>query len=118
MSDSTVGQSFSDRTFQLCTASDSVSSLLAADPALAPGEAWHKLFGHHVGKPKSSHAADDAGKGPVSKEALERAAKCGKWGPTQPSDLFLRVRPLPKDLPLSSPELRPGSLHSVSACSV
>lgn len=83
---------FSDETYKLCTSGESVSALLAADPTLAPGDAWHKLFGHHVSKATtSSHAADDAGKNEVSKADLERAAKCGKWGPTQPSELFLRV---------------------------
>jgi len=85
------GASFSDQVYKLCTSDESVSSVLAADPKLAPGDAWKKLYGHHAGRPKSAHAADDAGKGAVSQEALDRAAKCGKWGPTQPSDLFLRV---------------------------
>lgn len=80
----------SDNIFALCTSSESVSSLLAQDPTLAPGEAWKKLYGHHVSKP-SSKDVNAAGKGSVSKEELERAAKCGKWGPTQPSELFLRV---------------------------
>ncbi len=82
---------FSNRTYELCTSKESVSSVLAADPSLAPGDAWRKLYGHHVGKLTTSKAANDAGKSEVSPADLERAAKCGNWGPTQPSELFLRV---------------------------
>ncbi len=85
---------FGENVYQQCVSSDSVSSLLATDPDMAPGDAWRKLYGHFVIDPRSSHSADDIGKAPVSKEALEKAAKCGKWGPTRPSPLFLRVRDL------------------------
>ncbi len=84
-------KSFSDKIYKLCTSSETVSSLLAAEPTLAPGDAWHKLYGHHVGKLSSSHSADNVGKGAVTEEDLNRAARCGKWGPTKPGELFLRV---------------------------
>lgn len=86
-------ETFSDKTFTYCTAKDSVSALLAADPTLAPGDAWHKLYGHHVPKLSSSKSMKHCGKGEVSQENLEKAEQCGKWGPTQPSELFLRVCP-------------------------
>jgi hypothetical protein len=79
-----------DHVIELCTSNESVSSLLAQDPQLAPGEAWKKLYGHHATK-HNSKAIDSAGKASIGQEELERAAKCGKWGPTQPSELFLRV---------------------------
>ncbi|KAL7628972.1 hypothetical protein AAE478_000490 [Parahypoxylon ruwenzoriense] len=80
----------SERLFKLCQSSDSVSSLLARDPSLAPGEAWKKLFGHHecCGNGRDIH---DIGKVPVSPEELRRARACGKWGPQEPSELFLRI---------------------------
>jgi len=95
MAGENMPDSFSDTVFQLCTSGESVSALLAKDPGLAPGDAWQKLYKAHSGRPKGSHAADDIGKGELSKEQLERAVKCGKWGPTQPSELFLRVTEAP-----------------------
>jgi hypothetical protein len=71
---------------ELCTSKDSVSHLVAADPTLAGGDAWQTLYGkyHHN---KESHDKTTT----TQVDDLERAAKCGKWGPTQPSDLFLKV---------------------------
>lgn len=80
-----------DELLKLLTSPESVSTLLAQDPSLSPGEAWKKLYGHHVGKlgePRSKH---DSGKYLASEEALHKAAEAGHWGPTQPSELFLRV---------------------------
>ncbi|EFX05520.1 iq calmodulin-binding motif protein [Grosmannia clavigera kw1407] len=73
-----------DDIVRLCTSADSVSSLLATTPSLSPGEAWKQLYGDY--KPTAAtnrKKADDAD--------LDRAAQCGKWGPTQPSDTFLRI---------------------------
>ncbi|KAK0636479.1 hypothetical protein B0T17DRAFT_605208 [Bombardia bombarda] len=81
----------SDRLVELCTSSESVSSLLAEDPSLAPGEAWENLYGDHVLKSTGAAKVDGAGQPHLTNDALERAAKCGKWGPTKPSDLFLRI---------------------------
>lgn len=86
-----LSQSVSDRIAELCASIDSVSSLLAADPSLAPGDAWHKLYGHHLSKPEGPKGVDHAGEGEGPDEMLDKARKCGKWGPTEPSDLFLRV---------------------------
>jgi hypothetical protein len=76
-----------DHVLDLCTSNESISSLLAHDPHLAPGEAWKKLYSSHQKK----HDVDGAGKAEIWPEELARAARCGKWGPTQPSELFLRV---------------------------
>lgn len=83
----------SDRIYELCNSTESVSAMLAKDPTMAPGDAWKKLYGHHVGKDSGSHSAGGSGERRTVEEALEKAARCGKWGPTQPSELFLRVRP-------------------------
>ena len=87
----------SDQVIRLCTSSESVSSLVAEDPALAPGDAWERLYGAHALKAavKSEQRKSAGGENheahPANQPDLERAARCGKWGPTKPSELFLRV---------------------------
>lgn len=82
----------SDTPLQLCTLEESVTSVLAADPMLSPGEAWKQLYGHvHTTKIDAERYRigdldDDA-----TKLALERAEKCGKWGDEKPSELFLKI---------------------------
>ncbi|KAK3318867.1 hypothetical protein B0H66DRAFT_582359 [Apodospora peruviana] len=87
----------SDRLVELCTSNESVSSLLAAFPSREPGDVWEELYDDHV-KPKSSDDEADgvdgfqvARQNELSRDELKRAAKCGNWGPTQPSDLFLKI---------------------------
>ena len=107
----------SDTLLQLCTLDESVTSLLAADPSLSPGEAWKKLYSH-VSKSKvdaesyriGNHHDDE------TKLALERAEKCGKWGEERPSELFLKIfhdslGPLERDVDkgMVSPCLMGGS---------
>lgn len=82
----------SDAFYQLFTSSQSVSSVLAQDPTLSPEDAWKKLYDHHARKPQGPHSIDQAGKyTPADDAGLRRAAECGKWGPTQPSQLFLQM---------------------------
>lgn len=89
----------SEQIVRLCTSSESVSSLLARDSTLSPGNAWEKLYGHHVTKAaeKNTHEVDKANNEsnsePTEHLKLKKAAECGKWGPTKPSDLFLAVSP-------------------------
>jgi hypothetical protein len=86
-----------DRLVRLCTSNDSVSALVAQDPSLAPGDAWEKLYGKGAVKDAAGHEenGDNDNESTISESTsqakLERAASCGKWGPTKPSDLFLRV---------------------------
>ena len=82
----------SDKVYKLCTSKESVSAHLAADPTLAPGDAWKKLYGGHAAGEKESKATAKAQRDDITPEDLKRALECGKWGPTQPSELFLRVR--------------------------
>lgn len=82
----------SDKVYKLCTSQESVSALLAKDPYLAPGEAWKKLYGGHAAGEKESKGTARAHRDTITPQDLVRAAECGKWGPTQPSELFLRVR--------------------------
>lgn len=87
-----LGRPVSDGLFKMVTSPDSVSSLLAQDPSLSPSQAWKKLYGDYDRKPSSSQSDHGAGGGSLApEEALKRAADCGQWGPTQPSELFLKV---------------------------
>lgn len=81
----------SDKFYDLFTSPESVSSILAADPTMSPGDAWHKLYDHYIGGKSGSHSVEHAGKHLPSENELKRAAECGHWGPTQPSQLFLTV---------------------------
>ncbi|CAK7211288.1 hypothetical protein SBRCBS47491_001072 [Sporothrix bragantina] len=76
-----------DDIVKLCTAKESVSSLLAADPTLAAGDAWQTLYSKY--RPTSNgHSKEGA---TTKVDDLTRAAQCGKWGPTKPSDVFLKI---------------------------
>ena len=81
----------SDELLKLLTSPESVSTLLAQNPSLSPGEAWKKLYDHHVGKLGEPRPIHDSENLLASEEALRKAAEAGHWGPTQPSELFLRV---------------------------
>lgn len=88
----------SDKVYQLCTSTESVSALLAQDPTLTPGEAWEKLYGHHAAAEKESISTAKTHRDHYTPNDLIRARECGNWGPTQPSDLFLRVSIVPLQL--------------------
>ncbi|KAK1749519.1 hypothetical protein QBC47DRAFT_311778 [Echria macrotheca] len=93
MKDKTPPRYLSDQVVELCTSTSSVSALLAEDPNLTPGDAWDRLFGHwKAPKSPKSHGVDgEASSGAVEAEELDKAARCGKWGPTRPSELFLKI---------------------------
>jgi hypothetical protein len=80
----------SERLIRLCTSSESVSSLLAKQPSMAPSEAWERLYGEHALKAADGSGQD--GSESVTQDELEKAAMCGKWGPTKPGELFLKVQ--------------------------
>ncbi|KAI2777086.1 hypothetical protein F4815DRAFT_502595 [Daldinia loculata] len=81
----------SEHLYELCLSSESVSSALARDLTLTPGEAWKKLFDCYDHDHGSKGDVRDVGKGSLSPEELERARACGKWGTKKPSDFFLRI---------------------------
>ncbi|KAJ6488552.1 hypothetical protein C8R47DRAFT_483886 [Mycena vitilis] len=81
----------SPKVHELCNGTETVSSLLAKDPELAPGDAWKKLYGGHTPGSKESVAKAREHRDAHTAEDLKRAAECGKWGPTQPSELFLKL---------------------------
>jgi hypothetical protein len=81
-----------DSLYQLCQSPESVSSLVAKYPTITPGEAWDKLCTPNTKiSPELPQDVKDLGKGTVAANELEKAQACGKWGQTQPSELFLRV---------------------------
>jgi glutamine synthetase adenylyltransferase len=82
-----------DRLIRLCTSSESVSSLIAKDPDLAPGDAWEKLYGDRALKAAQERSDINGTIENISAplDELEKATLCGKWGPTRPSELFLKV---------------------------
>lgn len=81
----------SDKVYKLCTSNESVSALLAQDPTMAPADAWKKLYGGHAAGEKESKGTAIAHRDTHTPEDLQRAFECGNWGPTRPSELFLRV---------------------------
>ncbi|ROW09834.1 hypothetical protein VMCG_02520 [Cytospora schulzeri] len=86
-----LGGPISDELFKLVTSTESVSSLLAEDPSLSPSRAWKKLYGDYDGRPSSYHSNYENGESLAPEDVLKRAADCGHWGPTQPSELFLKM---------------------------
>lgn len=76
---------------QLCQSSETVSSLLAQDPTLSPGDAWRKLYKNHSKLGDKHRDIRDMGKGSVDGEELNKARECGKWGSNNPSHMFLRL---------------------------
>ncbi|KFY24031.1 hypothetical protein V493_05478 [Pseudogymnoascus sp. VKM F-4281 (FW-2241)] len=82
----------SDGLHKLCTNKESVSTLLAEDPTLAPGDAWKRLYGSYVPTVKKAAVLGrDSEEHSVRAEDLQRIAECGNWGPSQPSELFLKI---------------------------
>jgi len=80
----------SDKVYNLCRSTSTVSSELAKDPTLSPGKAASRLYD---GDEKISVLEKKPPTERVSAtpEDLERAYQCGKFGATRPSELFLRI---------------------------
>ncbi|KAL2672404.1 hypothetical protein Neosp_013113 [[Neocosmospora] mangrovei] len=80
----------SKRVFDLCQVQETVSSTLAKDPYQAPGDIVKRLYGgqEHARQPTD---ASDTNEPVASANPLELALKCGRWGPTEPSALFLQA---------------------------
>ncbi|CAK5279448.1 unnamed protein product [Mycena citricolor] len=78
----------SPQVLDLCKGTETVSSLVAKDPHLSPGDAWKKLYGS-VKTVSTKQSIQKREK--HTPEDLQRARECGKWGPTEPSELFLKL---------------------------
>lgn len=79
----------SDSVYNLCRSQNTVSSELAKNPSLHPGNVVKSLYGADDRICETDRSQD-----PATHDELERAYACGKWGDTRPSELFLRVRGL------------------------
>lgn len=73
----------SDFVLELCTAQDTVTARLARQPDEAPGRVAKELFGRSA--LPNAEGQQRGGYDP------ERALQCGRWGSSQPSELFLKV---------------------------
>lgn len=74
---------------RLCQATATVSSEYAQNPKEAPTDIVKRLYGEC--KPNTHLHASAENRAPATPEDLERVLQCGKWGPRQPSEFFLRV---------------------------
>lgn len=79
----------SQKIFDLCHSSNTISSKIAENPHLAPSHAAHTLYRRHGGTAHHTGSANGAAKDGYD---LERAYNCGQWGSTTPSNLFLKAR--------------------------
>ncbi|KAF4982966.1 hypothetical protein FZEAL_1536 [Fusarium zealandicum] len=79
----------SKKVYDLCQATETVSSVLAKDPTKAPGDVVKRLYGHH--EHGLHHKTPDKHIGASSEDIIQRALECGRWGPTNPSPLFLQA---------------------------
>jgi hypothetical protein len=76
------------RIYEYARSAKSVSSELALQPHETPGEIAHRLY-KNAAIEATGHSAKDQAK---DEEAdLEKALKCGNWGETKPTALFLKV---------------------------
>ena len=78
----------SDHTVKLCQEGGSISSELGRNPAEAPTEIAKRLYGHYKTSAKHEPPVD---RSDASSIDLQRVRQCGRWGPNEPSDLFLRI---------------------------
>lgn len=93
-----------DRVYNWCKQSDTVTSELAEDPSQCPWKIFKDLYKthDHVLHPKkpvgSVSTSSDEVSAAQEKDELQKALSCGNWGSSVPSELFLKVRmnqPLP-----------------------
>ncbi|KAK4651932.1 hypothetical protein QC762_606880 [Podospora pseudocomata] len=80
-----------DRLLDLCTSTQSVSSLISQDPTISPADAWEKLYGRTA--LASAENEKEHANGAIDGDLLElkKAEMCGRWGDTKPSELFLKI---------------------------
>ncbi|KAI4121966.1 MAG: hypothetical protein LQ338_006063 [Usnochroma carphineum] len=67
----------SQKIFDLCHSSNTISSKIAENPHLAPSHAAHTLYRRHGGTAHHTGSANGAAKDGYD---LERAYNCGQWG--------------------------------------
>lgn len=78
----------SDHVVKLCNQEHTLSSLLAQDTSRQPKDILQELYGQFK-RDRTCKVSER--RQPESQEARDTALKCGKWGPTSPSPLFLQA---------------------------
>jgi hypothetical protein len=92
----------SDKVMKWCTETPSVTQVIEKDLQKSPGEVAKGLFGHEAVSIGDSNTSASAGsQGPSTApilepprptdDELEKARRCGNWGNTEPSELFLHM---------------------------
>lgn len=76
---------------ELCRSSDSVSSKYSENPDSTPGKIAEEIYGTHHLHTSATTGVPPAPKHAYSTEELEWTKRCGKFGNTKPSELFLRA---------------------------
>jgi hypothetical protein len=86
-----------DRVYNWCKQSDTVTSELAKDPSQCPWKIFKDLYEthDHTLHPQKSVDSVSTPSDVVSptqeKDQLQKAFSCGNWGSSVPSELFLKV---------------------------
>ncbi|CAM6096348.1 unnamed protein product [Calypogeia fissa] len=78
----------SEHVLKLCQVTETVSSVLAKNPTEAPRDVVERLYGHLK---KDLRCSPDEHRPAMSDQELEMVLKCGRWGASQPSPLFLQA---------------------------
>ncbi|EKJ74120.1 hypothetical protein FPSE_05705 [Fusarium pseudograminearum CS3096] len=81
--------------YDLCQATETVTSELAKDPSQSPGDIVKKLYGHHEHALHHNASTQKTTPPPSPPneaiETIQKALHCGHWGSTIPSQLFLQA---------------------------
>ncbi|KID74212.1 uncharacterized protein G6M90_00g081670 [Metarhizium brunneum] len=78
----------SEHVLKLVGQTDTVTSIWAKDPSRPPSDIIKQLYGHLE---RDRNCDGSKHRQPASPEAQDAALKCGNWGPTKPSPLFLQA---------------------------
>ncbi|RFN54469.1 hypothetical protein FIE12Z_1257 [Fusarium flagelliforme] len=81
----------SQNVFNLCQATETVSSALAKDPSQSPGDIVKQLYRNNEHNKSTNQNTPPASPPNEAVSAVETAFQCGRWGPTVPSQLFLQA---------------------------
>lgn len=84
-----------DTVYNLCHGTETVSSELAKNPSAAPSDIYKRLYGKYDHEISKKHQLEG---NEITEEDLKRAEECGRWGPTKPSELFLKVYKAPETI--------------------
>jgi phosphatidylserine/phosphatidylglycerophosphate/cardiolipin synthase-like enzyme len=77
--------------YELCASTNSITSEYASDTSVTPGHICNSMFHVHKNRYQIAQRNPSEKYQTATAEDLELAMQCGKWGPTKPSELFLRI---------------------------